>query len=327
MPPPSPFTPNLQTLRTLPKSPKTTLITGGTSGIGLATASLLSSLNPNHNLILLDLNPPPQSFTHPPANLLVHNCDITSWTALRAGFAAGYKKFGRIDYVFVNAGISEAGDQFFTSRLDEDGELRAPEGKVLAVDLEAAAWTTKLGIHYLRLNNPEGEEGQEKGGERGSIVLTASLAGYLGTSGMHMYSAAKHGVVGLMRALKHECRELGIAISVVAPAITETPLILATESPRVQRPGDGEVPGQHAARLREGGVSVNRVESVAGVACWLMDLGGKAAGMGVFVQRDLCVDLEKGLAGSREMWMSREMLEDFRGGSRAEAFQGEKAKM
>jgi NAD(P)-dependent dehydrogenase (short-subunit alcohol dehydrogenase family) len=177
------FQPNPSSLTTLSSTPKTILITGGSSGIGLSTASLLSSLNPSHNLILLDLQPPPASLQHPAPRTLYHHCNVTSWSSQRAGFAAGYAKFGRIDCVFVNAGIAEHGDQFFNDELDSEGQLKEPDRRVLNVDMDAASDTTKLAIHYLRKNGDQG----------GEIVLTASLAGYLASAGAPLYSAAKHG--------------------------------------------------------------------------------------------------------------------------------------
>ena len=176
------FEPNAQNLTTLKSTSKTIVITGGSSGIGLATAQLLSTLNPKHNLILIDLNPPPQTFKHDPSHLLIHTCNITSWASQRAGFEAAYSRFGRIDCVFVNAGIAEHGDQFFTDELDSDGKLKEPDRRVLNIDMDAASDTTKLAIHYLRKNK-----------EGGEIVLTASLAGYLASAGAPLYSAAKHG--------------------------------------------------------------------------------------------------------------------------------------
>jgi NAD(P)-dependent dehydrogenase (short-subunit alcohol dehydrogenase family) len=179
------FTPTVESLKVLSSTAKTILITGGSSGIGLSTATLLSTLNPSHNLILLDLQPPPSSFTHSPYNLLVHTCNITSWPSQRAGFAAGFSKFGRIDCVFVNAGIAEHGEQFFTDELDGDGLLKEPDRRCLTIDMDAASDTTKLAIHYLRKNGDQG----------GQIVLTASLAGYLASAGAPLYSAAKHGML------------------------------------------------------------------------------------------------------------------------------------
>lgn len=85
--------------------------------------------------------------------------------------------------MFVNAGVAEHGEQFFTDEMDGEGKLKEPDRRVLGIDLDAACDTTKLAIHYLRKNNAEG----------GQIVLTASLAGYLASAGAPLYSAAKHG--------------------------------------------------------------------------------------------------------------------------------------
>ncbi|KAA8619475.1 FabG Dehydrogenase [Pyrenophora tritici-repentis] len=213
--------------------------------------------------------------------------------------------------VFVNAGIAERGDQFFTDTLDSSGQLAEPDHRTLAIDMDGACATTKLAIHHLRKNGNDG----------GSIVLTASLAGYLASAGAPLYSAAKHGVVGLMRALKQECAKVGISISVVAPGITVTPILTANN-----RVLGAVSPEKYVEQMREAGVPINTVESVALAVCWLMDEGNKANGAGIFVQADRFSDLERGLARSREKWMGREMLDLFRGGRTAPLFErlGEK---
>ncbi|KAF2491106.1 NAD(P)-binding protein [Lophium mytilinum] len=306
------FTIDPETLTTLHH--KTILITGGTSGIGLATAHLLSQLSPTNNLALLDLHPPPATFTHPPYHLLYHRTNVTSWPSLRAGFAATFTKFARIDLVFANAGVAEFAHQFFADTLDSSGQLAAPDHRTLAICLDGVADTVKLGIHYLRKN----------GGEGGAVVLTSSLAGYLASAGAPLYSAAKHGVVGLMRALKQETAKLHISIAVVAPAITVTP-ILSTGYREA-----GSDPADYAAAMAEKGVPINKVESIALAACWLFHEGMAANGAGIFVQADRMVDFERGLAKSREVWMGREMLDLFRGGRGAPLFQrleGEKSSL
>lgn len=180
------FQPDASAFHSLKSNPKTIVITGGASGIGLATAKLLSQLNPSHNLVLIDLRGPPLDFKHNSSHLFIHKCNITSWKDQRAGFEAAYAKFGRIDAVFVNAGISEFNDQFFTDELDAEGKLREPDRRVLNIDMDAASDTTKLAIHYLRKNK-----------EGGQIAMTASLAGYLASAGAPLYSAAKHGMIEL----------------------------------------------------------------------------------------------------------------------------------
>lgn len=166
-----------------------TLITGGAGGIGLQTALLLHDISPTNKIIILDRQQPniqqaPQAFIES-NRVLTLQCDLTSWSSQREAFEAGFQRFGAIDNVFVNAGIAEYKDQFFNDGLDEQGKLREPDRRVYDVDLAAANDTVKLAIYYMR------KKKDAKGG--GSIVLTASLAGYLASAGAPLYSAAKHG--------------------------------------------------------------------------------------------------------------------------------------
>jgi hypothetical protein len=120
--------------------------------------------------------------------------------------------------------------------------------------------------------------------------------------------------VGLMRALKNECMTLDIAISVVAPAITVTPILTANNR-RMAAP-----PDVYAKEMSALGVPINKPESIALAVCWLFDQGKKGNGAGIFVQADKFADLERGLAKSREAWMGKEMLDLFRGGRKAPLF-------
>ncbi len=142
----------------------------------------------------------------------------------------------------------------------------------------------------------------------GSIVITSSLAGYFASGNLPLYSAAKHGVLGLMRALKLDCAKLGISISVIAPGITVTPMLGETAASATE---------QEAEKLTKAGMSLNKVESVALVVCWLLNEGAKANGSGILIQGNQFVDLEKGLAKSRKSWMGEEMVDMFRGGKKA----------
>lgn len=127
-----------------------------------------------------------------------------------------------------------------------------------------------------------------------------------------------------MRALKQECVKLGINISVVAPAITVTPILTANDRHM------NTTPDVYAAEMAKFGVPINRPESIALAICWLFNEAKAANGAGIFVQADKFTDLEKGLAKSREQWMGKEMLNLFRGGRETPLFarlEGEKAKI
>ncbi len=86
----------------------------------------------------------------------------------------------------MNAGIAEFKDQFFKDDLDAEGLLKEPDRRTVDIDMHAANDTAKLAIHYIRKSGPRKKKG-------GSIILTASLAGYLASAGAPLYSAAKHG--------------------------------------------------------------------------------------------------------------------------------------
>jgi NADP-dependent 3-hydroxy acid dehydrogenase YdfG len=166
-----------------------TLITGGAAGIGLQSALLLHDISQTNKIVLLDRQKPnpeqaPEAFIKS-TRVLALQCDLTDWNSQREAFEVAVQRFGKIDNVFVNAGIAEYKDQFFKDELDEQGKLKEPDRRVYDVDLAAANDTLKLAIHYLRKNN-SGKAG-------GNIVLTASLAGYLASAGAPLYSAAKHG--------------------------------------------------------------------------------------------------------------------------------------
>jgi NAD(P)-dependent dehydrogenase (short-subunit alcohol dehydrogenase family) len=86
----------------------TVLITGAASGFGLATAQLMHDLG--NNIIAVDRQPPTKDASAAllgSPRFLFQQCELTSWKSQRAAFEAGYKKFGSITHVFVNAGIAE----------------------------------------------------------------------------------------------------------------------------------------------------------------------------------------------------------------------------
>lgn len=111
-----------------------------------------------------------------------------------------------------------------------------------------------------------------------------------------------------MRALKNDTAKLGIAVSVVAPGITLTDIL--------REPGES----LQDAGKRMGSAPINKAEQIADYVAYLIAQGMHANGKGLLVLDGKAVDLEKGLALSRKIWMGEEMLRLFRAGRDAPLF-------
>lgn len=135
------------------------VITGGGSGIGLATTLLLLGLGAH--VVVGDLCKNDETFPNEAAFVQTDVCD---WTQLVRLFKTATEQFGHVDHVFANAGIAARGGGALTELdVDETGEPKQPDLSVMLVNFVAVMDTAKLAIHYLRRNNLGG-----------SIVLTAS---------------------------------------------------------------------------------------------------------------------------------------------------------
>ncbi|KAK5128400.1 hypothetical protein LTR85_003068 [Meristemomyces frigidus] len=296
-----------------PPQHSTILITGGASGIGLATALYLHTPQYNNNVVVLDrsTSPPPVEELTSSSRFLYVQCDVTSWQSQREAFSKAATHFGSLEHVFVNAGVAEMGEQIFKDHLDSNGELQEPDRRTIDIDIRAVGDTLKLAVYHLRNDNSENQKGSGKG-KGGSICMTASLAGYLASAGAPLYSAAKHGVVGYLRALKGDCAKVGIALSVIAPGITLTAIILGRK--------EGQSLQDWGKDMQNRGVPINNAETVALTVAHIFGLGMKANGSGYLIQGNRVKELEGGIAKTREQWMGKEMLGLFRGGRDAPLF-------
>ena len=146
---------------------------GGASGIGLATAKILSSLGAEVHI--LDICPLEKEdvISHPA--LVFHSCDVTSWVQQRSAF----KSAGHVDMVFANAGLSEKAN-YFTDVLDSNGDLQEPPSTLLDVNLTGVLYTVKLAWYAMKQQNP-----------RGSIVITTSGTAYVPWQSLAVYTSAK----------------------------------------------------------------------------------------------------------------------------------------
>jgi NAD(P)-dependent dehydrogenase (short-subunit alcohol dehydrogenase family) len=213
---------------------KVALITGGESGIGLATARLFVNEGARVHLVGIDEDKL-RGAVHElgPDNASSAVADVTDEAAVERAIAAGVERHGRFDVLFSNAGVSGA----VAPIVDYPSDVFA---RTIAVHILGAFHVVKHGAPHV----PDG----------GSIVITSSVTGLIGPPGVSAYVAAKHGQVGLMRTAAKELAERRIRVNTLHPGPTSTPFqddieIRATGQSQEEaaKVFDGMIPlGRHA---------------------------------------------------------------------------------
>lgn len=154
--------------------------------------------------------------------IVAREADVRDLAALQRVVEEGIAEFGHIDVVCANAGIGT-----IASALEMD-ELTWDE--MIDINLTGVWKTIKAAIP------PMIERGQG-----GAIIITSSVAGLFGFPNLAHYSAAKHGVVGIMRVLAQELAPHGIRVNTVNPTTVNTPMIMSDAFIQLIRP-DLETP-------------------------------------------------------------------------------------
>lgn len=199
------------------------LITGGGTGIGAAIAAALAAAGVRLSIAGRRRAPLEETAARLPGTH-VAVCDVTSEKECAAMVEAARAAHGALDIVVANAGAAES----------------APVGKVdlshwqrmIDVNLTGAFLTVKAALPDL-LRQPESEALRR-------VVFVASTAGLKGYAYVAPYCAAKHGVVGLARALAVELGTRGVTVNAVCPGFTETPLLAASIANIVAKTGRSE---------------------------------------------------------------------------------------
>jgi NAD(P)-dependent dehydrogenase (short-subunit alcohol dehydrogenase family) len=183
---------------------KVALVTGGASGIGRATALALAAAGAE--VIVADVAPELADAVAQQVGGHAIETDVSDLESNRAAVAFATERCGGLDLAFLNAGVTSGcglGDDFDLERYR----------RAMGVNLDGVVFGTHALLPALRA----------RGG--GAIVATSSLAGLVGVPLEPIYTANKHAVVGLTRALGPALATEGIRFNAICPGFADTPLV------------------------------------------------------------------------------------------------------
>ena len=191
------------------------IVSGGASGLGLATAEAV--IEAGGQVVLLDLN---EELGASSASALGERAsfikaDVSAEDQVRAACEQAADHMGGITLAVNCAGI------LLPARvLGRDGPAPAESfSRTVQVNLVGSFILTKEAANIMQNNEPD------DGGERGVIVSTASVAAFEGQIGQASYSASKGGIVGMMLPIARELARFGIRVNTIAPGIFMTPMM------------------------------------------------------------------------------------------------------
>lgn len=193
------------------------VVTGGGSGLGEATAQMLSAKGAQVAVLDLGKSRGAAVAKELGANAIFVEADVTNDDQLAAAIAQAAETFGAIHVTVNCAGIATAGKTLGKGSLPLD---LGPFRKTIEVNLIGTFNVIRLVASHMAKNAP-GDDG-----ERGVIVNTASVAAFDGQIGQAAYAASKGGVVGLTLPVARDLSRDGIRCCTIAPGIFETPMLM-----------------------------------------------------------------------------------------------------
>lgn len=174
------------------------LVTGGASGIGAATATLL--MERGARVAVLD-----RDITHAPPGTVAVTCDVTDRDQVEQAVGTVVDQLGGLDVVVNNAGIGATGDVA--------GNDDAEWARVLDINVTGTARVSAAALPHLRRS------------QHAAIVNTCSAVAFVGVRQRALYSASKGAVLALTLAMAADHVGEGIRVNAVAPGTAETPWV------------------------------------------------------------------------------------------------------
>jgi NAD(P)-dependent dehydrogenase (short-subunit alcohol dehydrogenase family) len=231
------------------------LVTGGGTGIGAAIATTLAQAGAVVTICGRRLAQLQATAAGEP-NIRAVAADVTCEKSVSKLYDGAESSGQPFDIVVANAGIAESAPAAKTS-LDL-------WNRTLEVNLTGAFLTVKPALAAMRARG------------WGRIVCIASTAGLKGYAYVAPYVAAKHGVIGLMRALALETATAGITVNAVCPGFTETTILTAAVERIVQATGRSEAEARATLAVNNPQGRFVRPQEVADAVLWLCS-GASAA--------------------------------------------------
>ena len=185
---------------------RTAVVTGGASGIGLATAKRLAS--EGANVVIADTNADSGTAAAEAVGGLFVSTDVTDADQVENLFQTAFDTYGSVDVAFNNAGVSPPADASITETgLDV-------WRKVQDINLTSVYLCSKAALTYMRRQG------------RGSIINTASFVALMGSATSQIsYTASKGGVLAMSRELGVEFAKEGIRVNALCPGPVNTELL------------------------------------------------------------------------------------------------------
>ncbi|MHB1544568.1 MAG: SDR family NAD(P)-dependent oxidoreductase [Gammaproteobacteria bacterium] len=223
------------------------VVSGGASGLGRAVTDRV--LGADGRVVVLDVarEAGQALMSAAPERVLYVPTDVRVESEVDQALIRAREFLGRIDLAVACAGVIGAGRV-----LGREGPMPSEHfQRTIGINLIGTFHLVKAAANLMQAQEPNGE------GERGVLVLTASVAAFEGQIGQAAYSASKGGVAGMTLPLAREFARLGIRVMTIAPGIFETAMVagmtdeirqsLASQIPFPQRLGR---PDEYAALVR-----------------------------------------------------------------------------
>jgi len=194
------------------------LVTGGASGLGKATAERL--VQQGSRVVLCDL--PVSKGSAVAKELGEDKCifapvDVSNEADVQNALKLAKDKFGKLDNVVNCAGIGVAFKTYnFNKKLPHSLD---DFSRVIKVNTIGTFNVIRLSVGLIGENAPNAD------GQRGVVINTASVAGYEGQMGQAAYSASKGAIIGMTLPLARDLASQGIRVCSIAPGLFKTPLL------------------------------------------------------------------------------------------------------